>query len=423
VPYLEGHEVHVLDLNGPHADPYAALRRLLGDVRPDVVGVSMRNIKIARPGAHVSPLGEFDTAFRTIQEAAPGATVVAGGAALSLYPEVLMARYPGMHFGVFGEGEETFAALVARGSAEGIPGIYHRQEGRVAYTGRPGRFDFKGGKGPDYDTFDVEFYARTPFAVGVQTKRGCALSCAHCSDVYLLGNAIDRRDPARVVDDIEKLHRRGVRQFFVADQIFNVPMHHAEAFCDEILRRRLDIRWLGWFNERQISKEFLQKCVDAGVDIFNFSPDSVSPEVLKALRKNARPQDIRRAILLCKEIGARVTYNFMVNGPEETLASLSRLTRFLVWAKWQLGSKLRLHGSFVLAMRIYPHTELREIAIRKGMIREDDDLLEARYYNPAPLRHVVKAATSALALAWKAKQRLRRLRAPRPLVEPVAREA
>lgn len=408
--YLDSHEVHAIDLNAASGDPYLALTRVLEDVRPDIVGVSLRNIKIARPGVHVSPLGEFDSAFATIGKAAPQATVVAGGTAFSLYAEVLMRRYAEIDLGVFGEGEEIFARVVDGTPVADNVGLYHRHGGAIAFTGRPPRLAFRDSRGPDYDLFDVDLYARTPFAIGIQSKRGCALSCAHCSDKYLLGNAIDQRAPERVVDDMELLYRRGVRQFFIADQIFNVPMRHAEAICDEILARRMDVHWLAWFNERQISKEFLQKCCDAGVDILNFSPDSVSTEVLRALRKNARPEDIRRAILISKEIGARVTYNFMVNGPEETMASLARLVRFLLWAKWQLRSRLRLHGSFVLAMRIYPHTELRDIAVRKGFIREDDDLLEPRYYNPTPLRHVVKAATTLLALVWRTKQRLRRLR-------------
>ena len=414
-PYLSEHEVHAIDLNGPHPDPYRALTDLLTAVRPDVVGVSLRNIKIARPGVHVSPLGEFDDTFRVIGDAAPQATVVAGGAALSLYAETLMKRYPNISFGVFGEGEETFAELVRRGEAGTIPGIFHRVADEIEYTGRPARLNFRDSKGPDYELFDLAHYRDTPFAVGVQSKRGCALSCAHCSDVFLLGHSIERREPARVVDDIELLQRHGIRKVFIADQIFNVPMTHAEGICDEILRRGLDVKWLAWFNERQIEKHFLEKCLAAGVDIFNFSPDSVSPEVLKVLRKNARPQDIRRAILLCKELDAPVTYNFMVNGPAETMASLYRLARFLVWAKLQLGRKLRLHGSFVLAMRIYPHTELRDIAIEKGYIQADDDLLEPRYFNPAPLRYVVRASTALLTLAWKTKQRLKRLKRVRAM--------
>ncbi|MFN7971467.1 MAG: cobalamin-dependent protein [Acidobacteriota bacterium] len=416
-PYLAGHEVHAIDLNGPYEDPYGELARLLGDVKPDVVGVSLRNIKIARPGVHVSALGEFDAAFETIGHAAPGATVVAGGAAWSLYPEVLLKRYEQIDLGIFSEGEEIFARVVNGEPIASIPGINYRKDGRPAATDRPARLDFSRSLGPDYGLFDVDFYRRTPYSIGVQSKRGCALSCVHCSDKFLLGNAIDRRDPRRVVDDIELLARRGVKDIFVADQIFNIPMTHAEAICDEILARGVKVKWLAWFNERQISKTFLEKAWAAGVDILNFSPDSVSAEVLKSLRKNARPEDIQNAILISKEIGARVTYNFMVNGPEESMASLYRLVKFLAWAKWQLGSRLKLHGSFVLAMRIYPHTELREIAVRKGLISEDDDLLEARYYNPAPLRHVVKAGTFFLTAAWKAKQKLRRAIRGNPIPE------
>ncbi len=407
-PYLSKHEVRGFDLNGPYADPWRELRGFLGDFKPELVGISMRNIKIARPGVHVSAVAEFERAFREVRKQLPKATIVAGGAAFSLYGELLMKRYQEIDFGVFGEGEEILPALVEGQSPAEVPGLFYREAGRVAFTGPPQRLDFSASLGPDYGLFELSFYARTPFSVGVQSKRGCALSCIHCSDRFLLGNRIARRSPVRVVDDIARLSEHGVSEVFIADQIFNIPMSHAEAICDELLSRSLKVKWLAWFNERQLSRQFMEKAWQAGIQVFNFSPDSVSKEILKVLKKNTRPEDINQAVVLCKELGAKATYNFMVNGPEETFGSLFRLVRFLLWAKWQLGSRLKLHGSFVLAMRIYPHTELRDIALKKGLIQEDDDLLEPRYYNPAPLRYIVAAATKLLALAWNFKQHLRR---------------
>ncbi|MCK6518983.1 B12 lower ligand biosynthesis radical SAM protein BzaD, partial [Myxococcota bacterium] len=82
-------------------------------------------------------------------------------------------------------------------------------------------------------------YAESSFvSIGLQSKRGCALHCVHCSDTYLLGNAVRRRTPQAVVDEMQELRDRwGVKQMFFCDQIFNIPVEHSIAICKEIVDR------------------------------------------------------------------------------------------------------------------------------------------------------------------------------------------
>ena len=70
-----------------------------------------------------------------------------------------------------------------------------------------------------------------------------------------------------------------------------------------------------------------------------------------------------------------------MNGPGETLGSFTHLLGFLL--RLRFAAQLRFSMS---TMRIYPHSELREVAVRNGILEATDDLIAPRYYNPPPLR-------------------------------------
>ena len=50
----EEHDVEIFDVNihRENADPYEVLRAKVREFKPDVVGISLRNIKVATPGGH-----------------------------------------------------------------------------------------------------------------------------------------------------------------------------------------------------------------------------------------------------------------------------------------------------------------------------------------------------------------------------------
>src|SRR3979411_1212805 len=78
-----GHHVRFLDLCFA-SDPVAAARRAATEVKPDIIGVSVRNIDNSDAIAlrHYTP--EARSVLHTLRQAAPGARVIAGGAAFGV---------------------------------------------------------------------------------------------------------------------------------------------------------------------------------------------------------------------------------------------------------------------------------------------------------------------------------------------------
>ena len=105
----------------------------------------------------------------------------------------------------------------------------------------------------------------------------------------------------------------------------------------------------------------------------------------------------------------KAEYSFMINAPGETVFSLFQTLLFITKAKLGLGKNLMLYNLLMTTpMRIYPHTEIKEIAIKEGIIDKDIDLVKSVFYNPAPLKYIVNLLGLLSRLAWWIRKWLRK---------------
>lgn len=143
-------------------------------------------------------------------------------------PEALF-RELGVDYAVAGDGERASVALVnalSRGeNVPSLPGIVRSIEGTVHFT--------PPGEDADLDSLpfaslhrwiDLARYERHGATIPIQTKRGCVYKCVYCTYRNVEGWGYRTRDPERVADEIEELHREaGVRHFDFVDSTFNSP--------------------------------------------------------------------------------------------------------------------------------------------------------------------------------------------------------
>ncbi len=415
--HLENHEVDIFDVNLHREAPYEALEARIRSFGPDVIGISLRNMKVGMPNLHADDFEPQQKAVQLIKRLVPNVKIVAGGTAFSLYSETFMKRIPQIDIGLWGEGEHRFRALLdSLDHPERIKGIYYRDvRGEVLYTGTPPGEDWKGLKHPRRDLVPHEPYLKSSFvSVGVQAKRGCSLHCIHCSDTFLLGHRVRQRDPSDVVDEIESLVKDyGVRQMFMCDQIFNIPPGHAIAICQEIVRRKLDVRWSAWFNEHRntLPDELMVWLKKAGCGLLSFSPDHVDDRMLKNLDKNFRHEDMLYTVQVAKKHGMDVEYSFFLNSPGEDLRSLWAVVKFLAHARAELGPNLRLFTLLMMQpIRIYPHTRLHELARETGLVDRDHELVEGQFWNPGALQYAVAGIQAGASTVYDARKKFRELR-------------
>jgi radical SAM superfamily enzyme YgiQ (UPF0313 family) len=322
------HEVALADLCFED-DPLGAVERAVRDVRPDVVGVGIRNLHTNAYDGTERLVAEYADTVRAVR-GATRAPIVLGGAGFSLQPETLLARIGGDH-GVVGEGEWSMRALVdalARGetparlmyAATAAPHATELVRGPLA---RRRAADEEGSDldrlpPPARDLLDPRYHAFDG-TENLQTKRGCAFACAYCDYPDLEGRKVRVRDPARVADELaERARVPGVTHAFVVDSVFNVPRSHAIAVCDAITARGSPLPWVCYgspvaFDDEVVAAMARARC--AGVEI---GTDAGTDRMLTALHKPFDLAAVRRTRELFVAHDILDCHTFVLGALDET---------------------------------------------------------------------------------------------------------
>jgi len=396
---LRGHEVAVFDTNRS-ARPFEDLREAVSGMRPDVVGISLRNIDTTNKRKVVFYYPYLREAVDAVRSRTD-AKIVVGGSGFSMFAGRIMEDEPRIDYGVSREGELAFPLLLENLDApERVPSVWYRRDGKVAFNPPGPQVDLDAVPLPDRKAAPLGPYLETPEAVGVETKRGCSLGCVYCVYGFLNGRNLRLRSPSRIVDEVARLvDEHGVRRFTFVDSVFNIPASHAEAICGEMIRRKIPATWSAWFSENGIRREFVLLAREAGCRSIILSPDGFSDPALRKLGKNVTLGDIRAAYGILKGMdGFEISYNFFKNPPGQSLGAFLSLLRFAARAKRDLGE--RVHFEFS-SMRIEPNTRLCDIARAEGVLREGDDLLFPKHYTQRKTRYIEAAFDLLLRLKGK----------------------
>jgi putative variant cofactor biosynthesis B12-binding/radical SAM domain protein 1 len=383
---LDGHDVSFFDTN-TSLRPFQDLKKAVSFFQPDVVGVSLRNIDSTNKRKVVYYYGYLKDTVSAIRDSSD-AKIVVGGSGFSMFAKQIMEDEPGIDYGIALEGERAFPELLENlDRPEKARSVFYRRNGEVVFSDPGEQIDLNSMYFPDRKSIPLEAYRETPEAIGIETKRGCILDCVYCIYGFLNGKKLRPRDPVKVVNEIETLNKEyGLERFTFIDSVFNIPQKHAEEICREIMLRGLKVSWSAWFNEKGITRGFVELLRDAGCKNIILSPDGFSDTVLNRLGKNITMEDILRTYRIMKDIGGfEVSYNFFKNPPGQTLGTFLSLMAFYFKAKRELGR--RVHFEFN-SIRIEPHTRLHKVALSEGVISKDENLLYPKYYSNRGTRYI-----------------------------------
>lgn len=375
-----GHNVSFLDLCFA-ADPVASARRAAVEFRPDVIGVSVRNIDNSDAIAlrHYTP--EAREVLHSLRRAAPQAKVIAGGAAFGVAPEALF-RDLGVDYAVAGDGERASVALVnALASGRPIaalPGLVRDRNGTVAFTPPGEDADLDSLPRPSLHRWvDLARYQRHGATIPIQTKRGCVYKCIYCTYRNVEGWGYRTRDPEMVADEIEELKiKAGVSHFDFVDSTFNSPPGHAIQVCESIARRKLGVQLdTTNFTPATASTELLAAMRAAGFRSLGITAESASDTVLETLEKGFSAAKVREVAERVEKFGIKTLWIFLVGGPGETTKSIEETLEFAAW-RLRKGDAVYL----TVGLRIYPGTTLHRIAIAEGVVPATSTLLDPTFY-------------------------------------------
>ena len=420
-----GHEVVLVNLMF-EGDPKLILRSTLEVFRPQIIGISVRNIddqNMPQPRFLLSPVREVVANCRSFSEA----PIVLGGPGYSIFPESAL-RYLGADMGIQGEGEVVFPLLLDRigkgGEVSDLPGIHlpgqiaranispfqsfpRKRESTSLSTDVDPRFRGGDGQLSSYRVADVRALRKPPLRhfeknldnlplpepslwippgagrrklwVPVQSRRGCPLDCTFCSTSTIEGRAIRRRSAGVVVKWLAKLRETGYRNFNFVDNTFNLPLNYAKDLCRRVIQAELELHLWCLIYPKWVDAELVELMRQAGCRQISFGFESGSDQMLRSLHKRFDQKEISAASKLFAEAGIERMGFLLLGGPGETKESVGGSLSF--------ADSLNLEAlKITMGIRIYPQTPLARTAAAEGVMRADDDLLFPRFYMQAGLR-------------------------------------
>lgn len=299
----KSHDVKILNWSRINRS-IAEVDRTLLESQPDIIGFSV---------FHANRWGAIDLA-RKAKALLPHVKVVFGGIGATFLWEHLLTHFPQVDYVVLGEGEQSFVALVraienpSEGCLDAIPGIAHRADGRPRLTAPPALMDDLDQLPDPANHFEFQHVA---------TTRGCPGNCTFCGSPRFWGRTVRFHSPNYIVDQLERLNRKGVRFFFFSDDTFTAKKTHVISICRKILERGLNITWVAISRVNHVDEEILYWMRKAGCIQISYGVESGSKRIRALFNKNIQEDDILRAFRLTTRYGILSRAYFIYGAPGE----------------------------------------------------------------------------------------------------------
>ncbi len=317
-----------------------------------------------------------------VREKAPGVLLVLGGEHGTAVPDHVLATSP-FDVVVLGEGEDTFVELL-RARAAGRPlgevkGIAFREGDRVVNTGLSARRrDIDTIPLPEWESFPIREYITRHQTNGINLgrsmpmlgTRGCPFQCTFCSNPAMWTQRWIARDPKRLADEMELYVRRyAVTNFDFQDLTAIVKRQWIVDFCRELIARDLNITWQMPSGTRAevFDAEVADLLYRSGCRALAFAPESGSPKILKAVKKQVDLDHMLTAMRAAVRRGLKLSCFIVIGFPDDTPRTL-RQTLSLIRRMAVLG----VYDVAVSKFVPYPGSELFRRLQREGKIELDD---------------------------------------------------
>jgi radical SAM superfamily enzyme YgiQ (UPF0313 family) len=333
----------------------AGFARLLEERRPGLIGFSayQRNIFLANGWA------------RFCKEVLPETRTMIGGPQATFLPTEALRSLSSIDLVCRAEGEVALVELARRlrsgHSAVDVPGWSGRGPDGGLWDGPPIAAP------RDLDTYPSPYLDGTldPGKMNeaiLLASRGCPFPCAFCYTPRAFGRRVRYHSMERVIEEVEWIHRKGLRSFWFADPSFTFRAERIRALFDALLRKGLDMHL--WLETRfdLVDPELLRQMKAVGVHTVAYGLESAAEHVRKWIEKPLNQDEVVRAIRITREAGLDVELFSQYGLPGETLEDAQETLDFV------LGNGVKVRGNTnAQQMQVYFGTKIHEEPERFGI--------------------------------------------------------
>jgi anaerobic magnesium-protoporphyrin IX monomethyl ester cyclase len=304
---------------------------------PDLVGIS----------CYYSGLDRATEVLKAVRDRFGNIPSICGGYGPTFHPELFLNA--GFSVAVLGEAEHIIVRLVNalfmdRGCEE-VPGIAYQTNGRIVKIPCAE---------PIAELDSIQFPSRDTITrtieqknfVHIATSRGCTGHCHFCS-VFAFGSLTlgqsrwRGRSIQNIVAELAELKRRyGASHFkFVDDSFIEPPRDErwAYAFCEELYRRELSIRFRTQVRADRLTPELVAGLKQAGWFSTSIGIENGSATALKRMGKSASQAENLDALSTLEQNGIYVQMGMILFDPQTTLGELEENLIFLRAHPWPVS--------------------------------------------------------------------------------------
>lgn len=356
----ENIEVQILDLNN-HPCSGDTLKKIIEEMSPAVIGISIKTAT-ANTSAKI---------VRNLKKTFPHIMFVAGGPHISLCAENFLNENRSFDFGIVGDGEVSFTALVK--SLMKKEKDFSRVRGLCYYRDNILTLNTSGvGSEPEiarlaYPKFEALMVMDfQDFRYPLLTSRGCPYGCIFCCVGAISGKKWRPRNPEDIVKElVDAKDKYQITSFEIMDDNFTFDVARAKEVSRLLIKKGLRLDWWCHNGVRadKLDPELLRLMKKAGCQSIAIGIETGDENVFRGINKGETLEDITRAVKMIKRAGMQCVGYFIVGLPGDSIASTKKTVRF------QRSLKLSNH-TYNIAIP-YPGTKMAKWVQDNGRLLLD----------------------------------------------------
>jgi len=340
----------------------------------DVIGIQIFTF-------HLNSIKEYIKAIKNIL---PQAKIIIGGPHPSCEPKTIFNYLPEIDYAFRGETEvglKQLLRLIAENnltteSLKAVAGLIWRKDNQVMvnepiFVKNLDELGFPAWDLLRPDTYPLSphgaFFKKFPIAP-ITVTRGCPFPCTYCAAHLVSGKPIRSRSVSHVIREIELLyHQYGIREIHIEDDNFTFNKNFVIEFCQELLKRKLDLAWAcpNGIRLDTLDEEMLNLMKKSGLYVVSVGIESGSQRILEAMQKRLTKEKISEKISLIRKVGLEVIGFFIIGYPDETKEDILETFRF--------AESLDLKRANYMIFHPYPGTVITKRLQAEGQLNFKDE--------------------------------------------------
>ena len=355
----EGYKVRINDYDADGVKPEDSIKRY----NPTVVAISATS-PVFRQAIRIAKIAKEE-----------GCTTMIGGPHPTATPKATINNSC-FDYLVYGEGENTIRDLMnsleKNGDLKKVDGIFYKEKNKIVRT-KPRKLieDIDTIPFPAYHLLPMKkyrFYAFFDTGIGFSTmltNRGCPFGCIFCNTRTIFGSSLRFRSPKKILDEVELVYNKyKVKDIYFYDDALTLSRKHVEGFCNEMKKRKIDLKWSTETRVDKVDFELLDLMKKSGCYMVGYGFESADQKILNNLKKGTTIEQNAKAVKATRKTGMICRGFFMLGSPGETVTTMSKTINFSIKNKVDFA-----HFNITTP---YPGTPLWDMGVKEGKLKPED---------------------------------------------------